>query len=189
MNESRRRASFAFMYLSISKPCTSPAICDANGAASKREMRVIPGLAATMLDHASSSVLPTGLTMPSPVTTTRRRVKSGTSKLNVRGSRLLAVGHDEIDRLLHGGDLLRFFVGNLGLEFLFQRHHELHGVERIGAEVIDERRFVLDLRLVHAELLGNNLLHALFDVFHASSYECAGTASPVMPPVCLLCSL
>src|SRR5678815_4657315 len=74
---------------------------------------------------------------------------------------------DVVDRLLDRRDLFGVVIGNLGFEFLLERHHELHRVERIGAEVVDERGFVLDLRLVHAQLFGNDLLDALFDVFHA----------------------
>ena len=34
-----------------------------------------------------------------------------------------------IDGLLHGRDLLGVLVGDLGLEFFFQRHDELYGVQ------------------------------------------------------------
>ena len=51
---------------------------------------------------------------------------------------------------------------------LFERHHELDRVQRVGAQVVDERRFVLDLRFVDAELLGDDLLDSLLYVFHAS---------------------
>src|SRR2546422_533011 len=47
-----------------------------------------------------------------------------------------------------------------------ERQHQLDGVERVRAQVIDERRLVLDLGLVDSELLGDDLLDALFDVFH-----------------------
>ena len=76
------------------------------------------------------------------------------------------MGLDELDGLLDGRDLFRFFIGDLGLELLLERHDQLHGVERIGAEIVDERRFVLDVSLVDTQLLGNNLLDALLDVFH-----------------------
>src|SRR4249920_1079188 len=124
-------------------------------------MPVMPDRPATTLCHASSTVLPTGLTMPSPVTTTRRW-----DKLRL----LREVALDVVDGLLHGGDLLGVFVRDLGLELLLERHHELDRVERIGAEVVDERRFVLDLRLVHPELLGDDLLDARFHVVHADSF-------------------
>src|SRR6185295_8731665 len=41
--------------------------------------------------------------------------------------------------------------------------------ERISAQIVDEGGFVLDLRLVDAELLGDDLLYSLFNVVgHAS---------------------
>ncbi len=75
---------------------------------------------------------------------------------------------DVIDSLLHGGDFLGVLVGNLGLELFFERHDELDRVQGIRTEVVDERRFVLDFGLVHAQLLGDDLLDSLFYVFHAS---------------------
>jgi hypothetical protein len=83
------------------------------------------------------------------------------------GHLYLGMRLDVVDGLLHGRDLFRFLVGDLGLEFLLERHHELHGVERVGPQVVDERGVVLDLRLVHAELFCDDFLDALFDVFHA----------------------
>src|SRR5438270_924333 len=73
-----------------------------------------------------------------------------------------------IDSLLHGGDFLGVLIGDLGLELFFERHDELDRVQGIRTEVVDERRFVLDLGLVHAQLLGDDLLDSLLYVFHAS---------------------
>src|SRR5512145_487115 len=126
-------------------------------------MRAMPDLAAVMLAQASSTVLPTGQTIPRPVTTTRRRDK----RVPGAGSGLLAaMGLDVIDCLLDGGDLLGLLVRDLGLELLLERHNELDRVEGVGAEVIDERGFVLDLGLVDPELFGDDLLDAWFDVLH-----------------------
>ncbi len=38
--------------------------------------------------------------------------------------------------------------------------------ETIGAEIVDEGGLGLDVRFVHAELFGDDLLDALFDVLH-----------------------
>src|SRR5690606_23469820 len=53
---------------------------------------------------------------------------------------LLAMRADVIHSLLNRRDLLGFFVGNFGFEFVFERHHELDHVERIGTEVVKKRR-------------------------------------------------
>src|SRR5438105_277246 len=157
MKRSMRRASFGDMYGATSKFFTSPAIWLARRDGSKRVMRVMPPLPARAAAHACATLLPMGLTMPRPVRTTLRRL---TSREAASG---LGVRLDVIDGLLHGGDLLCLLVGNLGLELLFQRHDELHRIKRIGAQIIDERGIVLDLRLVHAELLGDDLLDRLLD--------------------------
>src|SRR3989441_7341703 len=91
---------------------------------------------------------------------------SGCAHVPLRFRSRLGVRLDVVDGLLHGGDLLGFLVGNLGLELLLERHHQLDGVERVRPQVIDERRLVLDLGFVDSELLGDDLLDALFDVFH-----------------------
>src|SRR6478735_8836868 len=167
---------------------------DGNALASKRVMRSMPERPATIADHASSTPMPTGETMPRPVTTTRRRdmltlLNSGTLRLGAvqalgkapcrdpsgeppgspRAKELFfQVGADVIDCLLHRRDLFGVVIGNLGFEFLLERHHELDRVERIGSQVVDERRFILDLGLVDTELLRDDFLDALFEVFHAS---------------------
>src|SRR6516225_7888799 len=80
---------------------------------------------------------------------------------------LLLMRVDVINGLLNGGDFLGFFVGDLGLELFLERHHELHRVQRVGTEIVDERRLVLDLGFVDTELLGDDLLDALLYAVHA----------------------
>src|SRR5690606_27514782 len=86
-----------------------------------------------------------------------------------------------VDRLLDRRDLLGFFVGDLGLELVLERHDELDGVERDGSEVVDERGLVLDVGLVDAELFGHDLLDALFDVFHSGLPCCSALTWPTDP--------
>ena len=73
---------------------------------------------------------------------------------------------DVVNRLLHGGDFFRVFVGNFGLELVFERHHKLHCIERIRAEIVHKRRFDFDFSFVDAQLFGNDFFDALFDVIH-----------------------
>ncbi len=68
-----RRASFGARYFETSKSFTSPAIWQLRRDGSKRVTRLMPDLPASTLSQASGTVLPTGLMMPSPVTTTLRR--------------------------------------------------------------------------------------------------------------------
>src|SRR3954463_16272281 len=98
------------------KPLTSPANRHARFAASKRVIRSMPLLPASRLDQDSSTVVPTGLTQPRPVTTTRRRDDMERSGLLVR--------HRVVDGVLHCRDLLGILVGDLDAELVFQRHHQ-----------------------------------------------------------------
>jgi hypothetical protein len=75
---------------------------------------------------------------------------------------------DVVDGLLDSRYLFCVFVGNLGFEFFFEGHHELHGIQRIRTEIVDERRLRLDLSLIDTQLFGDDLLDSLFYVFHAS---------------------
>src|SRR5688572_31085191 len=132
MKVSKRRTSLAERYFAGSKPFTSPAIWELKAEGSKRVMRVMPDWPARMLFQASGAPMPTGQTVPRPVTTTLRRDKCAPQ---ISG---LGMALDVVDGLLDGGDLLGFLVGYLGLEFLLEGHYQLHRVERIRAEVVDE---------------------------------------------------
>jgi hypothetical protein len=72
MNGSMRRASFAVMYCSSSKPFTSPPKRTGKFFTSKRLMGPMPLCPFVTASHAEARVLPTGEMMPNPVTTTRR---------------------------------------------------------------------------------------------------------------------
>src|SRR5215216_5569707 len=102
------------------KPLTSPANLQAKLLASNCVMRSMPDLPASRLDQDSATVLPTGLTHPRPVTTTRRRL------MLVSG---LLVGVGVVDSVLHRRDLLGVFVRDLDAELVFERHHQFHRVE------------------------------------------------------------
>src|SRR5690606_3439814 len=79
---------------------------------------------------------------------------------------LLRVGVDVIDGFLNSGDLFGLLVRDLGLEFLFQSHHQLNGVKGIGTQVFDEGSAVGDFIFLDAKLLGNDFLDAFFDGAH-----------------------
>src|SRR3954470_19895379 len=93
-----------------------------------------------------------GDTSPTPVTTTRL--------LNRPPALLLALGVrlDVLDRFLDARDLLGVLVRDLDPELLLEGHHELDGVERVGPEIVDERRVRRHFFFVHAELLHDDAL-------------------------------
>src|SRR5256885_9416095 len=119
MKVSMWRASFAGMYSSTLKPFTSPANLHAKFDGSNFVMVAMPDLPASRLDQPSATVLPTGLTRPSPVTTTRRRLM----RILLSCSGLLVL-HGVVDRQLHRRDLLGFLVGDFDLELVFECHHQ-----------------------------------------------------------------
>ena len=95
------------------------------------------------------------------------------SPLHTTNQFSVSVMTDEIDSLLHRRDLLRFLVGDFGLELFFQRHHELNGVQRIRAEIVDEGRLVLHVGFVDTQLLSNNFLDPLLDILHTIPFPLA----------------
>ncbi len=58
---------------------------------------------------------------------------------------------DVVDSVLHRTDFLGVFVGDIDLEGFFEGEHELDQTERVGAEIVDERRLRLDVFLVDIE--------------------------------------
>src|SRR5215469_6354284 len=145
------RASFFSRYWSGSKFLTSAPIWQANCDTSKLVIRSMPLVPASSAFHTSSALLPTPQMSPTPVTTTRR-------------AKLLSfrVGIDVVDRVLHGADLLRLFVGDFDVEGFFEGHDQFDRVQRVGAEVVYKRRVGRDFALVYTQLLNNDLLNTLF---------------------------
>src|SRR6266481_911229 len=156
--------SFFSMKLKGSKFRTSPAIWQAKAEASNWVMRSIPLLPASRAFQTEPVVLPTAQIRPMPVMTTRlaRLLSEVLAKLLAR----LRVLADVVDGIRHGANLLRIFVGDFNIEGLFEGHHELDGIERIGAQVIHERSAGRDLALVHTQLLDNNLFHFFINGCH-----------------------
>src|ERR1043165_5339179 len=124
--------SFFSMNASGSKPFTSPAMRVANCDASNLVIVVTPLHPALSAFQFASVPLPSDDTRPMPVTTTRRVLAM---------SLLFGLGvrFDVLDRFLDAGNLLGILVGNLDAELLFEGHHQLHGIERVGAQIVDER--------------------------------------------------
>src|SRR5215467_11419893 len=101
------RSSFLSMYLRGSKPLSSPAMRVSNPVASNRVMGPMPERPSRRACQNSSAVLPTGVTAPTPVITTRRWSMACEDR-----PRLLVL-LDVADGVPHGGDLLGVLVGNL----------------------------------------------------------------------------
>src|SRR5579884_2694612 len=92
------------------------------------------------------------------------------ARQNVYPPRLLFGGLvlDIVDRVFHRRDLFRVFVGNVYIEGFFEGHDQLDDVERVGAQVIDERGGVIHLILIDPELFHDDLFHLLLNGHESS---------------------
>src|SRR6516162_1252929 len=128
------RASFFSTKFSGSKCFTSAAKFTGNPVVSKLWMGPIPLAPASNCCQTSGAVFPTPHNRPRPVTTTLRFDPLGSAWLKA----LLAAFRvllDVVDRVLHGLDLLSILIRNLQVEGLFELHHKLDYVKRVGAQI------------------------------------------------------
>src|SRR5215212_4609054 len=103
-----------------------------NCAASKWVIAPIPLRPAQSASQFASVPMPSGDTMPTPVTTTRLLKEPPDLPASPEGLDygpglpagllLFAVGLDVLDRFLHARDLLRVVVGDLDPELFFESH-------------------------------------------------------------------
>src|SRR5690606_17761180 len=188
-NRSVRRASLRSRYCSGSNPFTSHAKrTSKSSVASNCVMGPAPLLPSRSAAQLLCVSLPTGVTRPTPVTTTRCPDRLRVSILHLRDrvcraapASLALVLLQVTDRVTDRLELLRLFVRDLQTELLLERHHQLHGIQRIGSEIFDERGLRRHLLRFDAELVDDDLLDLGLDVV------CHDTPSPLgshmtMPP-------
>ena len=89
-----------------------------------------------------------------------RACRPATPRRGVTGRRRVSdyVLGDVGDGVADGLDLLGLLVGDRDAELLLERHDELDDVERVGAEVVDERGLLGDVVLLDVELLDDDCL-------------------------------
>src|SRR6185436_12266003 len=126
--------------------------------------RVTPDVPASSACQVAAVPMPSDDTSPMPVMTTRL--------VNLEPLLLsLGVCVDVIDRFLDAGDLLGVLVRNLDPELLLEGHHELHRVERVGAQIVHKRRIRGHFFLVNTKLFHDDALHLVCNR-HLSSNQC-----------------
>src|SRR6185312_7670233 len=138
------------MYCRGSNPFTSQAKRTCCLAASNLVMGPAPDLPSSSALQVESTSVPTGVTSPRPVTTTRCTKLFPDLFMEVR--------HGIAD----GAKLLRLFVQDIDVELLFECHDELDRVEAVGAEVFHEAGIVGQLLPLDAELFDDDILDLLF---------------------------
>src|SRR5918992_3687572 len=114
------------MYFSGSNPFTSQAKRTDWSLGSNLVIGAAPGVPASSALQADSPSVPTGVTRPRPVTTTRR--------VNLLSDLLVQVVHGVAD----GPQLLGVLIRDVDVEFLLEGHDQLDGVQAVGAEVVHE---------------------------------------------------
>src|SRR6185437_3006789 len=164
--------------------------------ASKWVIAPAPLLPARMFAQVVSTSPPSGVTSPSPVTTTRRillsepkplfsneqaqpdraepvearqgyaKRPSTTSGRTAEVPKLSLVLFDVLVGVADGVDLLRRVVGDLDAEFFFEGHHQLDDVEAVGAQIVDEARVRRHLVFFDAQVLDDELLNAVGGIAH-----------------------
>src|SRR5580692_1509719 len=157
--------SFFSMNCAGSKFLTSPAMRQAKAVASNCSIREIPFRASRMALQLSSVPMPSGLSRPTPVTTTLR--DNDGSRLAPGGLLLLLV-LDVVGGVFYGGDLFGVFIRDINVERFFKGHDQLHDIERVRAKIIHEGGVVVYLAFVHPKLLHDDLLHSLFNRHESS---------------------
>src|SRR5919112_3442259 len=128
------------MYLSGSNPFTSQAKRTESFWGSNFVIGAAPGVPASSALQVDSTSVPTGVTSPRPVTTTRC--------VKLFPYLFMEVRHGIAD----GSELFRLLVRDINVELFFEGHHELDSIEAVGTEVFHEARIVGQLLPFDAEL-------------------------------------
>src|ERR1700737_2108760 len=135
-----------------------------------------------------STPQPSGETMPSPVTTTRlisstpahdsrpttrnrwtARPRSVRLRQHRAGASAFRVLFEKFCSVADGQNRLRRIVGNFAAKLFFKRHHELDGIEAVGAEVVNEARVVDHFFGFNTKVFDHNLLNSLANLTHRST--------------------
>src|ERR1700690_2243489 len=73
---------------------------------------------------------------------------------------------EKFDGIADGQNRFGGIVGNLAAEFLFESHHELDGVETVGAKIVDETRLLGHLVGLYPQVLHDDLFSPLANITH-----------------------
>src|SRR6266436_1561066 len=138
--------------------------------------------------QVDSTPQPRGDTMPRPVTTTRListtpahdlrpktrnrwavRPRPGRLRQHRAGASAFSVLFEKFRGVTDGQNRLRGVIGNFATEFFFKRHHELDGIEAVGAEVINEARVVDHFFGLNTKVFDHDLLNPLANLTHRST--------------------
>jgi len=144
------------------------AIWQEKSAGSNWVIRAIPDLPARIASQEGSVPIPSGVSKPTPVTTTLR---DQTSLPDEKDGYFLDVLFSSV---LHGVlTVVIFSASSSGISSSNASSKAMTNStmsQRIGRRVVNERRVCYPLALIHAQLLDNNLLYLLLYGCHDSSW-------------------
>jgi hypothetical protein len=81
----------------------------------------------------------------------------------------LRVLFEKFNSIANGQNGFRRIVGNLTPEFFLERHHELNGIEAVGAKVLNEGRILCHLVGLDPKVLHDDFFYPLANVTHLSN--------------------
>src|SRR6266436_259645 len=138
--------------------------------------------------QVGSTPQPSGDTMPRPVTTTRlisstpahdwrpttrnrwtARPRPVRLRQHRAGASAFCVLFEKFCGVADRQNRFRGIVGNFATEFFFKRHHELDGIEAVGAEVVNEARVVDHFFGLNTKVFDHDLLNPLANLTHRST--------------------
>src|ERR1700730_4700934 len=139
--------------------------------------------------QVGSTPQPSGDTMPRPVTTTRLisstpahdspphgKDRVGHRRRPVRRlsqqrfwASALRVLFEKFRGVADGQNRLRSIVGAFAAELFFKRHHQLDGIQAVGAEVVNEARVVDHFFGLNTKVFDHDLLNSLANLTHRST--------------------
>jgi hypothetical protein len=105
-------------------------------------------------DHVVSTPHPSGVTIPRPVTTTRRKALS---------RRFFC---DELYRITNRYDGLCDIIWNLDIKFFFERHHQFDCIKAVGTQIVDQAGIYSHLFWLNAQMLDDDFFNAVRNVAH-----------------------
>ena len=82
---------------------------------------------------------------------------------------LIGSGIGGIEGIADGKNRFGGIVRNFAAELLLESHHELDGVETVGAKIVDETRLLGHLVGLYPQVLHDDLFHPLANITHRSN--------------------
>ena len=78
------------------------------------------------------------------------------------------MGLNVVDGVFHSQDLFRVLIGYFDLKALFEGHHQLNDIQRIGPQVVDKMRRWGHFSFIDPKLFNDYLFDLLFGRSHQS---------------------